>query len=55
LPKDELLTQTFAAKHPERILRALRYEVEWVLRPYFNRQKEALALPEDSFSAKDAN
>lgn len=22
-------------------------EVEWVLRPYFNRQKEALALPED--------
>ena len=26
-------------------------QVEWVLRPYFNRQKEALALPEDGKNA----
>jgi len=29
-------------------------EVEWVLRPYFNRQKEALALPEEEEKADGA-
>eukprot|EP00933_Yihiella_yeosuensis_P063274 TRINITY_DN66392_c0_g1_i1.p1 TRINITY_DN66392_c0_g1~~TRINITY_DN66392_c0_g1_i1.p1 ORF type:complete len:312 (-),score=51.06 TRINITY_DN66392_c0_g1_i1:112-1047(-) len=28
-------------------------EVEWVLRPYFNRQREALALPEDPEEGED--
>merc|ERR1712232_728389 len=29
-------------------------EVEWVLRPYFNRQREALAAPEDEQQEKQA-
>ena len=31
----------------------VQQQVEWVLRPYFNRQKEALALPEDTQTANN--